>query len=191
MSKRALAPRKERHHGRGDGPLHKGSSFDILPRAPKGGVAVSEQLNDVLSDYEGKRDELIPILQEVQETFGYLPEEAIAAIARFARVPEANVYAVATFYAQFRFTPIGKQHILVCRGTSCQVRGAPRILESLEDRLGIREGETSEDLAYSVETVACIGACGLSPCIMVNKNVEAKLTPRKIAALFPRKKAER
>ena len=151
---------------------------------------MSERLKKVFAAYEGKREELIPILQKVQEAYGYLPEGAIAAIARFARVPEANVYAVATFYAQFRFTPIGRQHIQVCRGTSCHVRGAPRILESLEGRLGIKEGETSEDLEYSVETVACIGACGLSPCIMVNKRVEARLTPRKIAKLFAGRKAE-
>ena len=152
---------------------------------------MSERLKKVFAAYEGKREELIPILQKVQEEYGYLPEGAIAAIARFARVPEANVYAVATFYAQFRFTPIGRQHVMVCRGTSCYVRGASRILESLEGRLGIKEGETSEDLEYSVETVACIGACGLSPCLMVNKKVEAKLTPRKITRLFPGRKAER
>ncbi|MDH5306580.1 MAG: NADH-quinone oxidoreductase subunit NuoE [Myxococcales bacterium] len=148
---------------------------------------MNEQLERIYSNYQGKQEELIPILQRVQETFGYLPEGAIASIARFARVPEANVYAVATFYAQFRFSPIGRNHIMVCRGTSCQVRGAPRILESLEKRIGVREGETSKDLEYSVETVACIGACGLSPCIMVNKKVEAKLSPRKIAELFPAK----
>jgi len=145
---------------------------------------MSEQLNEVFSAYEGKRDELIPILQEVQETYGYLPEEAIAAIARFARVPEANVYAVATFYAQFRFTPIGKQHITVCRGTACHVRGAPRILETLQKQLGIEEGETTEDREYSLETVACIGACGLSPCLTINKQVEAKVTPKGVTGLL-------
>jgi NADH-quinone oxidoreductase subunit E len=144
---------------------------------------MSEGLKEVLSAYEGKRDELIPILQKVQETYGYLPEESIGAIARFARVPEASVYAVATFYAQFRFTPIGKTHIMVCRGTACHVRGAPRILEKLQERLGIEEGETTEDREYSLETVACIGACGLSPCMTVNKEVEAKMTPRRVAEI--------
>jgi NADH-quinone oxidoreductase subunit E len=145
---------------------------------------MSEQLSEVFSAYEGRRDELIPILQEVQETYGYLSEEAIAAIARFARVPEANVYAVATFYAQFRFTPIGKQHITVCRGTACHVRGAPRILETLQKQLGIEEGETTEDREYSLETVACIGACGLSPCLTINKQVEAKVTPKRVTGLL-------
>jgi NADH-quinone oxidoreductase subunit E len=144
---------------------------------------MSEGLTGIFSAYEGRRDELIPILQKVQETFGYLPEESIGAIARFARVPEASVYAVATFYAQFRFTPIGRNHIMVCRGTACHVRGAPRILEKLQEKLGIEEGETTEDREYSLETVACIGACGLSPCITVNKEVEAKMTPKRVTEI--------
>jgi len=141
-------------------------------------------LESVFSSYAGKRDELIPVLQDVQAQFGYLPDEAMLAIARFTGVPESQVYAVATFYAQFRFTPIGRTHIMVCRGTSCHVRGAPRILEEIEKQLGIKEGETTDDLEYSLETVACIGACGLSPCIMANKKVEAKMTPKKVAECF-------
>jgi len=146
--------------------------------------ATGPSLDGVFSEFQGREDELIPILQAVQERLGYLPEEAMLAISRFTGVPEAQVYAVATFYAQFRFTPIGKTHVMVCRGTSCHVRGAPRILEEIEKQLGIKEGETSPDLEYSLETVACIGACGLSPCIMTNKKVEAKLTPKKVAELF-------
>ncbi|OHB84303.1 MAG: NADH dehydrogenase [Planctomycetes bacterium RBG_16_64_12] len=141
-------------------------------------------LDDVFSSYQGTQDELIPILQDVQRQFGYLSEEAMLEVARFARVPESTVYAVATFYAQFRFTPIGRKHVTVCRGTACHVRGAPRILEAIEKQLGIKEGQTTPDLEYSLETVACIGACGLSPCIMTNKKVEAKMTPRKVVELF-------
>ena len=111
-------------------------------------------------------------------------------MARFAGVPESRVYAVATFYAQFRFTPIGKNHVMVCRGTACHVRGAPRILEEVEKHLGIKEGETTPDLEYSLETVACIGACGLSPCMMTNKKVEANLTPKKVAKLFAKGRFE-
>ena len=148
---------------------------------------MSEGLEEIFSTYEGRRDELIPILQKVQETYGYLPDESIDAIARFARIPEASVYAVATFYAQFRFTPIGRNHIMVCRGTACHVRGAPRILEKLQDQLGIEEGETTEDQEFSLETVACIGACGLSPCITVNKEVEAKMTPKRVMEIVGQK----
>jgi NADH-quinone oxidoreductase subunit E len=142
---------------------------------------VEERLGAILSSYQGRRHELIPILQQVQREFGCLHEEAMRGIARFVGVPESQVYAVATFYAQFRFTPIGRKHVMVCRGTSCHVRGAPRILQEIEKQLGIKEGETTADLEYSLDTVACIGACGLSPCIMINKKVEAKLTPKKVA----------
>jgi len=145
-----------------------------------------ECLESIFASHQGSREELIPLLQEVQQKFGYLSDEAMLAIARFTRAPESAVYAVATFYAQFRFTPIGRKHVMVCRGTACHVRGAPRILEAIEEQLGIKEGEATPDLEYSLETVACIGACGLSPCIMVNKKVEAKLTPKKVAKLFGR-----
>ncbi len=145
---------------------------------------MEERLTSILSSYKANRDELIPILQQVQEEFGYLPQQAMLDIAQFIGVPESQVYAVATFYAQFRFTPIGRTHVTVCRGTACHVRGAPRILEEVERQLGIKEGETTPDLEYSLETVACIGCCGLSPCIVVNAKVEAKMTPRKVAAIF-------
>lgn len=148
------------------------------------GLAMEERFNEIFASYQGKPEEIIPMLQQVQEEFGYLSEEAMLAIADFTGVPESHVYAIATFYAQFRFTPIGKQHIMVCRGTACHVRGAPRILQTIEKHLGIKEGQTTEDRQYSLETVACIGACGLSPCIMVNKKVEAKLTPKKVKELF-------
>ena len=151
---------------------------------------ISQRINSLLSSYAGRREEIIPVLQRVQGEFGYLPKEAMLDIARFTRVPESHVYAVATFYAQFRFTPIGRNHIMVCRGTACHVRGAPRILQEIEQQLGIKEGETSDDLEYSLETVACIGACGLSPCIMTNKKVEAKLTPKKVAELFRKARAD-
>ena len=145
---------------------------------------MEEPLNTIFSSFKGKKDELIPILQQVQENFGYLPGEAMLEIAKFTGVPESRIYAVATFYAQFRFTPIGRNHVIVCRGTACHVRGAPRILEEIEKTLGITDGETTEDMEYSLETVACIGACGLSPCIMINRKVNAKMTPKKVAELF-------
>ena len=147
---------------------------------------MEKSLDAIFSSYQGTADELIPILQRVQEEFGYLSEEAMLEVARFTGVPEGGVYAVATFYAQFRFTPIGRKHVTVCRGTACHVRGAARILEAVQKQLGIREGETSADLEYSLETVACIGACGLSPCLMTNKAVQAKMTPKKVAEVFPK-----
>ncbi len=145
---------------------------------------MEEPLNKILSSFTGKPDELIPILQQVQFEYGYLPEFVMSEIAEFAGVPGSRIYGIATFYAQFRFTPIGRNHVIVCRGTACHVRGAPRILEEIEKTLGIADGETTEDMEYSLETVACIGACGLSPCIMLNRKVKAKLTPKKVAELF-------
>jgi len=145
---------------------------------------MDKRLSKILSAYQGKEDELIPILQNVEEEFGYLSKESMLDVARFINIPDSRVWAVATFYAQFRFTPIGKKHIMVCRGTACYVKGVPRILSEIERQLGIKEGETTTDLEYSLETVACIGACGLSPCIMVNKEVKAKLTPKKVKELF-------
>lgn len=145
---------------------------------------MNDQLRAILSAYKGRKEEVIPILQQVQEEFGYLPEEAMRKISRFTGVTESQVYGVATFYAQFRFAPTGRTRVMVCRGTACHVKGARRILEELEKRLGIKEGETTSDRAYSLETVACIGACSLSPCIMVDKTVEAKMTPKKVEALY-------
>ena len=149
---------------------------------------MQQKLNDIFSKYKGKREELIPLLQAVQEEFGYLPQESMEEIAKFIRVPGSSVFAVATFYAQFRFSPRGRKHVMVCRGTACHVNGAPRVLEEIEEQLGIKEGETTEDLDYSLETVACIGACSLAPCIMINKDVEAKITKKKVASLFDRGK---
>ncbi|MGO8690837.1 MAG: NADH-quinone oxidoreductase subunit NuoE [Thermoguttaceae bacterium] len=141
---------------------------------------MQERLHEILSSFEGRSHELIPILQRVQREFGYLQEDAMREVAQFVGVPESRVYAVATFYAQFRLTPIGRKHVMVCRGTSCHVRGAPRILQEIEKQLGIKEGGITSDREYSLETVACIGACGVSPCVMINNEVEAKLTPKKV-----------
>lgn len=151
---------------------------------------MEEQLNGVLSHYAKSSDQLIPILQKVQGELGYLPEAAMEHIAKYIGIPESKIFAVASFYAQFRFTPMGRKHVMVCRGTACHVRGAPRILEEVERQLHIKEGETSEDLEYTLETVGCIGCCGLSPCIMVNGEVAASLTPKKVKKIFPKVKKD-
>jgi len=145
---------------------------------------VDERLRTVLCSFAGSQEELIPILQKVQETFGYIPKEYMVDIAKFIRVPESKVFGTATFYAQFRFTPTGETRVMVCRGTACHVKGAPQVLSEIERRLGVKEGETTSDMKYSLDTVACIGCCSLAPCIMVNKKVEANMTPKKIGELF-------
>lgn len=141
---------------------------------------MGRKIKDIFSSFSGRADELIPVLQAVQNEYGYLSEESMVEIARFTKVPKSKVYGVATFYAQFRFTQIGKTHISVCRGTACHVRGSGRILENIENSLGIKSGEVTGDLKYSVETLACIGACGIAPCVMVNKKVNAKMSPQKV-----------
>ncbi len=145
---------------------------------------IKEQLDDVLSQYDGESGDLIPILQEAQEKFGYLPEEVMQRIAKFLRLPESNVFGVATFYAQFKFIPVGKRIVKVCRGTACHVKGGERILESVQRELGIQPGQTTDDLEYSLEVVACIGACALAPTIMIDNEVQRKMTPKKVAELF-------
>ncbi len=147
---------------------------------------MGESLEGILACFEGKDDELIPILQEAQKAFGYLPEPEMRKVAKYVGLPESRVYAVATFYEQFRFTPQGRNRVVVCRGTACHVRGATRVLEEIEQRLNIKEGETAEDLEYTLSTAACIGCCALAPCVMINDRVEAKLTPQKVAGLFTR-----
>lgn len=145
---------------------------------------IKEQLDGILSQYDGGSGDLIPILQEAQERFGYLPEGVMTGIAKFLRLPESNVFGVATFYAQFKLTPTGKRIVKVCRGTACHVREGARILSEVEKQLGIKPGETTDDLEYSLEAVACIGACALAPVMMIDNEVQRKMTPKKVAELF-------
>ncbi len=147
-------------------------------------------LENILAHYDGKHFELIPILQDVQHEFGYLPEPEMQAVAQFIGLPESRIYGVATFFEQFKFTPQGKNQIVVCRGTACHVRGAKRILEEFEEKLNIMEGETTEDLEYTLGTAACIGCCALAPCVMINDDVEAKLTPKKVGEFFNKETAD-
>jgi len=152
---------------------------------------LKEQLDEILSHYSGEKGDLIPILQEAQGRFRYLPPEVMLEIARFLRIPEGTVFGVSTFYAQFKFAPTGKRIVKVCRGTACHVRGAPRILREVERRLGIRPGETTEDWEYTLETVACIGACALAPTMTVDKETHGQMTTKKVTGVFgERGKAE-
>lgn len=143
-----------------------------------------EKLSEILSHHSGKKEELIPILQEVQEQLGYLPLETMLQVARFLQVAESTVFGVGTFYAQFKFFPTGKKKVRLCRGTACHVRGAPRILEEVEKYLGIRQGETTDDLEYSLETIACFGSCALAPVMVVDNNVYGRMTPKKASQIL-------
>lgn len=153
-------------------------------------MAVDEELEEahlreILSYYKGKPGELIPILLEVQANFGYLPDWAIEFIASFIGIAVGEVHSVATFYALFRMVPLGRNRVTVCRGTACHIRGAPHIVNQIEGLIGIKEGETSDDLEYTLETVACIGCCALAPCLTVNGRVHGEITAAKARGLFP------
>ncbi len=145
---------------------------------------VQDKISVIFSRYSGQSQELIPILQETQEQFRYLPAAAMKEIARFLHIPESTVYGVSTFYAQFKLTPLGKKIIRVCRGTACHVRGATKVLNEIEKRLGIRAGETTDDMEYTLETVACIGACALAPTITIDKETYGKMTTKKVAEVL-------
>jgi NADH:ubiquinone oxidoreductase subunit E len=145
---------------------------------------VEEQLEQILSRHGRERSDLIPILQEVQGRFSYLPEEAMRGVAKFLRLSESNIYGVATFYAQFKFSPTGRQIVKVCRGTACHVRGGTKILEEVEKQLGIKAGGTTEDLEYSLETIACFGSCALAPVVVIDQNVYGRMTTTKVGQIL-------
>ena len=141
-------------------------------------------IEDVLARYDQGRDNLIPILQDVQDCLSYLSPEAVERIARHLGLSENDVFGVATFYAQFRFHPPGKHHVKVCQGTACHVRGSGLILESVVRRLGIASGETTEDGNFSLERVACFGSCALAPVVVVDERVYGRMTARKTEKLI-------
>ena len=143
-----------------------------------------DKIDEVFSAYKGEKSELIPVLQDAQEKFRYLPKEVMLEIARFLRIPESAVYGVATFYAQFKLVPGGRRMVRICRGTACHVRGAPRILDEVEKQLGIKPGETTDDREYSLETIACFGSCALAPVLVVDEDVYGRMTPAKVRQIL-------
>ena len=146
-----------------------------------------KQIRDIIAPLKGRQIVLIPALQAVQEKLGYLPREAMEEIGEMAGVSANTVYGVATFYAQFRTTPVGRRRVAVCRGTACHVRGSERILEAIERALCLEVGETSQDREYSLETVACIGACALAPTLRINEETHGQLTNKAVEDLFPKR----
>lgn len=126
-----------------------------------------EELAGVLEEYAKVPGSLIPILQKAQEIYGYLSAEAIAYLSEATGIAEAKIYGVVTFYAQFRLTPVGKNLIMLCKGTACHVNGADRIEEAIQEHLGIGDGETTADGLFTLNNVACLGCCSLAPVMMV------------------------
>ncbi len=147
--------------------------------------AVTEEIDlskvdSLIEPYLGKKEMVIPALQKVQDHFGYLPRPAVERVSKQMRIPLSRIYGVATFYAQFKMKPRGRYIIRVCKGTACHIQGSPKIAERIEDILSIESGETTDDLRFTLEEVACIGACALAPVIMINDNPHGRLTPDKV-----------
>ncbi|HPO13003.1 MAG TPA: NADH-quinone oxidoreductase subunit NuoE [Candidatus Hydrogenedentes bacterium] len=141
---------------------------------------VESDIAAILNNYpDAKRDALIPLLQEVQEKVGYLSREAVVKIGEHLNLPASKIYGVATFYNQFRFKPLGKYHVQVCRGTACHVKGSINVLSAVKQALNVSPGDTTRDGLFSLEVVACLGACGLAPVITVNGEFFAGMTPSK------------
>lgn len=146
---------------------------------------MKEEIKRILDTHpDAKRDSLIPLLQEVQEVYGYLPKEAVVEIGKHLKLPASKIYGVATFYNQFRFQPKGKNHVMICRGTACHVKGSLAVLEAIEQDLKIKAGQTSRDGLFSLEVVACMGACGLAPVISINGDFHANVDPQKISEIL-------
>ena len=130
------------------------------------------------------RSSLIPLLQDIQSIYGYLPESALRDISDFVQVPLSRVYGVATFYNQFRLTPLGENVIRVCRGTACHVKNSANILFALEAELGIKAGQTTRDKKFTLEVVNCIGACSIAPVILVNEDYHGRISVKDIPKIL-------
>ncbi len=135
-----------------------------------------ERLSRILAAYRGQKGAPITVLQKVQEELGYLPEEAISEIAKFLGLSKNEVYGIASFYALFHFERRGEHTIRVCQGTACHVRGGWRILDAVEQELGIQTGQTTDDYKFSLERVACFGSCALAPVMVTDKTVYGRMT---------------
>jgi NADH-quinone oxidoreductase subunit E len=142
------------------------------------------KMEPVLEKFWGQEGALIPALQEAQGIYGYLPEEVLVHVSQGLKIPLSRIYGVVTFYAQFYLTPRGRHTVRVCRGTACHVRGGMSIRKAVHQFLGIGENETTPDFKFTFETVACLGACALSPVLLVDKSYYGKLTPGKVVKVL-------
>ncbi len=143
-----------------------------------------EKLKGIMDNHRDENWALIPLLQEIQETFGYIPPESIEPIAEALKIFPSQVQGVISFYSGLSLKPKGKNVIRLCRGTACHVKGARSVLRLMKRELGLEEGETSADYQFTLETVACLGACFLAPALMVNRNYFGKLSPTKVTAIL-------
>jgi NADH-quinone oxidoreductase subunit E len=137
-------------------------------------------VKEVLTEAQKKRGILIHAFQSIQKEYNYLPEEVLNALAKKLNIPLSEVYSTASFYKHFYFKPRGRNVVCVCVGTACHVRGAKKVLEKIEESFGIKEGETAADMSVTLETVGCVGCCGLAPVVTVNEEVVGDLSPKRV-----------
>jgi len=138
----------------------------------------------IIAEKGREKKALIPILQAIQKELNYLPEEALRQVSAQTEITAADIYSVASFYAQFRMQPVGKHMIKICVGTACHVKGSAKVLENITHRTGVEPGRTSRDGQFSIEVVACMGACALAPAVNVNGNFHPKVSPTKVDRLI-------
>lgn len=141
---------------------------------------LKQEVKEILEQYTTAKDNLVPILNDVQVKYGYIPQIAQSEISEYLSIPMAEIYGVITFYSRFTLKPKGKYAISVCLGTACFVKGSEKIMSRLKERLGIKEGETTEDGKFSIDSTRCLGACGIAPVFTVNGEVYGKATVKKL-----------
>ncbi|MBW1991601.1 MAG: NADH-quinone oxidoreductase subunit NuoE [Deltaproteobacteria bacterium] len=142
------------------------------------------RLETIISRYDGEPYDLIPILQDIQDSYGFLPKEEVKAVARRLKVPLTQVYSVATFYKMFTLVPKGRHQIRVCLGTTCHLKGGQRLADSLSSRLGVKVGHTTADGQFSLETVGCLGSCAQAPVMMIDDHYFGRVTVDKVPKLL-------
>jgi len=146
---------------------------------------MNKTVQAIIEEHPAKgKDQLIPLLQNVQTEQGFISRQAVAGIGEHLDLPASKIYGVATFYNQFRFSPLGKYHVQVCRGTACHVKGSQGIFEAMEKEIGVKAGETTRDGIFSLEVVACLGACGLAPLICVNGEFHGEVTVESVVKIL-------
>lgn len=145
---------------------------------------VTQEAAQIIEKYKGRERGIVELLQEISAEFSYLPEQIIKQISRELKVPLTQIYSVATFYKSFKLIPPGEHYIYVCTGTTCHVRGAPQIIDTLRRELKIKPGGTTEDGKFSLETVNCLGVCALAPTVVIDEKYYAKMNSNKMIKLL-------
>ena len=141
---------------------------------------IKQEVKEIMTPYKEEKENLIPILNEIQEKYGYIPKVAQMEVSEYLKIPMAEIFGVITFYSRFTLEPKGKYNISVCLGTACFVKGSQAILDRLKERLKLEEGKTSEDGKFSIDTTRCVGACGIAPVFTVNDEVYGNATVKKL-----------